>query len=114
MRALLLLVLLLAPVAASADGAIAYDSVSGRFGYSWNLPPGVAQNRALAHCGTPGCRVVANIPPGHCGALSSTGNHRGWGAAVRQGRDQARVAAFDICQRYNFGQCHPRVWDCSR
>lgn len=114
MRALALLVLLLTPAGAWAEGAIAFDRYTGRYGAAWNLPPDAAEARALRACNAPGCQVVARVPRGSCGALASTPNGRGFGSAVRPTREAARAAAQGGCQTYAFGECMARVTDCSR
>lgn len=114
MRALVLLLLLLAPVGAFAEGSIAYDRYTGRYGSAFNLPPEAAETRAMRACGSPGCQIVSRVPSGSCAALYSTLNGRGWGTAVRRTRDAARTAAQGACQTYAHGECLARVADCAR
>ncbi len=105
---------LCATFAAHADGAIAYDKFSGRAGWSWNARPQQAARAAMAECGTRGCVVVTRIRANSCGALATTANNRGWGAATRPNREAAKYAAYQACQRVNYGECRLRVSDCSR
>jgi Domain of unknown function (DUF4189) len=96
-------------------GAIAYDSANCAWGDSWNYANQAAANtRALADCKGDGCKIVAPIAPHFCGALASTANCKGWGAATRPTKDAALLAAMQDCQHYNTGQCTVRASDCNR
>jgi len=97
-------------------GAIAYDAGTGRFGYSWHLATAaVANSQALNECGTRGCKIVIEIGPGQCGALATMATDRtGWGAASRNTRDAASLAAMQDCQKANPGQCKVQVIDCNK
>jgi Domain of unknown function (DUF4189) len=105
------------PTAASAAewGAIAYDSGSGKIGYSWHAGSLSAANTgALKACTTAGCKIVIEIGPGLCGALATAVNPTGWGAASRGTRSTAELSAMEVCQHYNAGQCTVQASDCNK
>jgi hypothetical protein len=95
-------------------GAIAYDVSNGRWGYTFNhRSQQGAQADALRRCDSPGCEIRLTVGAGHCGALATTENRRGYGWAIRPSRDSARFEALENCQKHNAGQCVVRVWECN-
>jgi hypothetical protein len=104
-----------AAMPAFADfGAIAWDQRSCAVGRSWHYySPRDAAERALAECGSPGCRIALEVGSGQCGALAVTSDCRGYGWATRGSRDGASYAAMMSCQGYNAGQCSIRTVDCN-
>ena len=116
LRFLLLAITLctLAPPAALADGAIAYDVNSGAFGWARNdRHLRQAEETALGYCNRQGCRIVSRVPRGECGALARAERSTGWGEAVRRNREEARRAALRICENHNYGECRILVVDCT-
>jgi serine/threonine-protein kinase len=107
---------LLAAHAAFADyGAIAYDTKTGRHGASWHqATPERAAEVALSECAATGCKVLIKIGARRCGALATTTDGKGWGAAGRDGSDKARLAALADCQKVKLGECVVRVTDCNK
>ena len=96
-------------------GAIAYDIANGRWGATWNeANETAARNGAIQHCNSAGCQVRLTIGPHRCGALATTENRKGWGTAIRETRDSAKLGALEACQHANSGECLIRAWDCNR
>jgi hypothetical protein len=95
-------------------GAIAWDKETGKYGASWKqLTQKLANEKALAECGTSGCKVVTRIDPIRCGALATTADGKQVGAAARKTRDEARLAALKNCPT-EAGECTVRVADCNK
>jgi hypothetical protein len=108
------LLTLSAPAFAAEYGAIAYDTGTGRMGWSWHGPSvGQANAAAMSSCATGGCKTVIEIGPGMCGALATTPNGKGWGAASRNNRAAAELGAMQDCQKANTGQCKIQTSDCN-
>ena len=108
-------VLTIAAPAFADFGAIAYDKDNCAFGRSWHYDnPQRAADVALHECAHPGCRVLLEVGPAQCGAVAVTGNCHGFGWAKRETRDAASLAAMQACQRFNAGQCSPKIVDCNR
>jgi hypothetical protein len=103
------------PAFAAEYGAIAYDTGTGKMGWTWH-GPSVAQANAgaISACVTAGCKVVIEIGSGMCGALATTPNGKGWGAASRSTRDAAQLGAMEDCQKANTGQCKVQTSDCNQ
>jgi len=104
------------PGAARGDhGAIAWDRQSGRRGWSWNQPTmHRAEEVALSECGASGCEVITRTGRGACGALATTENGKYVGAASRNEREAARLAALANCNKGNAGECAVRFTECNR
>ena len=108
------LLTLSAPAFAAEYGAIAYDTGTGRMGWSWHGPSvGQANAAAISSCATAGCKTVIEIGPTMCGALATTPNGKGWGAASRSTRAAAELGAMENCQKANAGQCKVQTSDCN-
>ncbi len=107
---------LMTALPAFADyGAIAYDTKTGRHGASWHqATPQRAAEVALSECGATGCKVLIKVGSRRCGALASTEDGKGWGAAGRDASDKARLAALADCQKVKLGECVVRVTDCNK
>jgi hypothetical protein len=96
-------------------GAVAYDQQNCAFGRSWRQESARrAADVALAECAHPGCHVVLEVGAGQCGAVAITANCHGFGYAKRPSRDAAELAAMQECQKFNAGQCSPKIVDCNR
>lgn len=94
-------------------GAIAYDTESGRRGWSFNFDnPRGAERKAMQECG-PGCEIILRFGNRQCGALASTENNHGWGAAWRRSSREARDAAYENCQERNRSRCIIRMTECN-
>jgi hypothetical protein len=105
-----------ASAAARGDfGAIAWDRQSGRRGWSSNQPTMQrAEEVALSECGGSGCEVITRTGRGACGALATTENGKYVGAASRNEREAARLAALANCNKGNAGECAVRFTECNR
>src|ERR1700691_536640 len=99
--------LALSPSAFAAEyGAIAYDTGTGHMGWTWHAPSSTqADAGAITACATAGCKAVIEIGAGMCGALATTPDGKGWGAASRSNSDAAKLGAMQDCQKANTGQC---------
>jgi hypothetical protein len=96
-------------------GAIAWDQGSGKYGASWNQPTGkAADEQARSECGTTGCKIVARVRPGMCGALATTEDGKQAGTAWRKNRDTARLDALKSCANNKAGECIIRATDCNK
>ena len=96
-------------------GAIAYDQMSGSYGFSSNEPtPARANEVALKSCASAECRVHAVEPHG-CGALAKSDNDKAWGGADRETLDAAKRDAVEHCQGHtSTGHCNVVVSACNR
>ncbi|MGH7061917.1 MAG: DUF4189 domain-containing protein [Stellaceae bacterium] len=113
--AALALLLFVAAPALAGYGAVAYDVKTGKRGWSWNQSTAQqAAEKALSECGTSGCKVLMKVGPKRCGALATTEDGKGWGAAGRATVDQSRVAALANCAKTKLGECAVRVGDCNK
>ena len=109
--AVLAALLALAPAPAYADyfGAIAYNSYSGAYGYSFDYGDRYgAEQRALSECGG-GCSVAVWFRNA-CGALAT--GPSGWGAASAGNRGAAESTALSYCARNSYG-CYVKAWACT-
>ena len=96
-------------------GAVAYDTATGRRGVSWNQATAQkAAETALSQCGASGCKVLMRVGPLRCGALATTADGKGWGAASRPSSDAARLAALANCGKAKLGECIVRTTDCNK
>jgi len=96
-------------------GAFAYEEATGKYGFSWNeRDQGAADAAALKGCVAEGCKIVFRVGPRHCGAIAMTENGKIWGGADRDGRDAAKLAALENCQKRTKGQCIIRGNECNR
>jgi trypsin-like peptidase/uncharacterized protein DUF4189 len=103
------------PAARGEFGAIAWDRQSGRRGWSWNQPTAQrAEEVALSQCGASGCEVITRTGRGACGALATSENGKYVGAASRNEREAARLAALANCNKGNAGECAVRFSECNR
>ena len=96
-------------------GALAWDRGTGKYGVSWSqATPERADAVALNECSASGCKVLLQIGPKMCGALATTRDGKHAGAARRNDRDTAQLAALANCQKGNAGECITRVADCNK
>ena len=96
-------------------GAIAYDTKTGKKGWSWRQEnPKKAEEVALSACGASECKIVLKIGSKACGALATTEDGKGWGVSRRDNADAARLAALNGCKKLNKGECEVRVTDCNK
>jgi Domain of unknown function (DUF4189) len=101
--------------ASAGYGAIAWDRGTGKYGASWNQPTGKrAEEAALGECGASGCKVVTRVGPAMCGALATTQDGKHAGAARRNDREAARLAAVKACDKDKAGECIVRATDCNK
>jgi len=103
------------PAAPGGYGAIAWDRETGKRGWSWNQPSAQrAAALALSECGATGCKVIIRTARAMCAALATTENGKFVGAASRQDRDAARLAALKDCEKGNAGECITRFTECNK
>jgi len=103
------------PAARGDHGAIAWDRQSGRRGWSSNQPTMQrAEEVALSECGASGCEVITRTGRSMCAALATTENGKYVGAASRNAREAARLAALANCSKGNAGECAVRFTECNR
>jgi S1-C subfamily serine protease len=103
------------PAARGDYGAIAWDQQSGRRGWSWNQNTAQrAAEVALSECGASGCKVIIRTGRTMCAALATTEDGKFIGAASRQDRDAARLAALANCNKGTTGECIVRMTDCNK
>lgn len=108
-------ILLAATPALAAYGAIAWDKVSGKRGWSWNEATAKkAAEVAISECGASGCKVIIRTGAGQCAALATIDTGKFVGAAARKTKDEARLAALANCQKGKAGDCIVRVSDCNK
>jgi hypothetical protein len=109
-------VLLLSALPAHADfGAIAYDKVTGKRGWSTHEPTQQRANEAaLRACGAGDCRVVMHVGPRRCVAVAGVKGGKVIGASIRPEREAARDAALGDCRRRAAGgDCVIQFSDCN-
>ena len=101
---------------ARADfGAIAYDSGSGKRGWSIReQTPQKAAQAAISACGAGECKVVIKIAPHRCAAVAGIEGKKIIGAAARGTKEAARTAALADCQKRGQGDCVIQFSDCDR
>jgi|SRR5271168_2581722 len=96
-------------------GAFAYEEATGKYGFSWNeADQHHADGAALKGCASDNCKIVFRVGPKHCGAIAMTENGKIWGGADRDGRDAAKLAALENCQKRTKEQCVVRGNECNR
>jgi Trypsin-like peptidase domain/Domain of unknown function (DUF4189) len=104
-----------APAGLGGYSAIAWDRETGKRGWSWNQATAKrAAELALSECGATGCKVIMRAGRRMCAALATTENGKFVGAASRQDRDAARLAALTDCEKGNAGECIVRITDCNK
>lgn len=108
--------IVLSSAPARADfGAIAFDSKTGRTGWSIHAPtPQRAEEEAISACGASDCKVVVKIGPKMCGAVAGIEGKTRIGAASRRDREAARLAALKDCREGNQADCVVKFSDCNR
>ena len=105
----------LSPRARGDYGAIAWDQQTGRRGWSWNQPTALrADEAAMSECGASSCKVIMRTGRAMCAALATTEDGKFVGAASRNNRDAARLAALANCNKGNAGECIVRMTDCNK
>jgi hypothetical protein len=103
------------PAALGDYGAIAWDQQTGRRGWSWNQPTARrAEEAALSECGASNCKVIVRTGRAMCAALATTEDGKFVGAASRNDRDAARLAALANCNKRTAGECIVRMTDCNK
>jgi hypothetical protein len=103
------------PAARGDYGAIAWDRQSGRRGWSSNQPTMQrAEEVALSECGASGCEVITRTGRTMCAALATTENGKYVGAASRNDREAARLAAIANCNKATAGECIVRFSECNK
>lgn len=107
---------LMSAIPASAGyGAIAWDEETARGGWSWNeRTQERADELAVEHCKSSGCKVVYRVGPALCGAIATTRDGKHAGAASRPNRDAARSAALKDCEKDQAGECVVRAAGCNK
>jgi uncharacterized protein DUF4189 len=107
--------LLPAAPAFAGFGAIAWDAATGKAGWVWNQPTKEkAADQAINKCGASGCKVIIRTDAKRCAALATTQDGKTAGAASRQTKDAARLAAISDCQKRKAGDCVVRTSDCNK
>jgi len=95
-------------------GAIAWDPGTGKAGWIWNEPTEQkAAAGAIRECGASRCRLVIK-PMTECAALATTADGKSAGAAARNTKDAAWVAARANCEKRKHGECILRVSECNK
>lgn len=101
--------------ALAAYGAFAYDEGAHKFGYSHDeATEKAAEAAALKGCASSGCKVIFHMGPQQCGALAASESDKAWGAAYRNQRAAAELAAMQDCQKHTSGQCKVKASVCDR
>lgn len=101
--------------ALAAYGAFAYDEGARKFGYSHDEPTQKAADAAaLKGCASNGCKVIFHTGPQQCGAIAMSDGDKGWGAAYRDQRPAAELAAMQDCQKHTQAQCKVKASVCNR
>ena len=96
-------------------GAIAYDTETGRYGFSWNEESShKAEEIALRDCKSKGCKIVIPVGPRECAALASSANGKVWGGKKAGSRDSAKLGALENCQKRTAGKCEIRGSECNK
>lgn len=91
-------------------GALAYESASGAFGYSYDFQTSrQAKEAALAQCANPKCIVIANIK-NSCAAIVQ-GPKRTFSSQGAT-RDEAETRAMKKCE--DGKPCKPVGWVCTK
>lgn len=95
---------------AGNHGALAYESASGAFGYSFDFPTSrQAKQAALAQCANPKCLVMVNIKNA-CAAIVQ-GPKRPFSSQGAT-RDEAETRAMNRCG--DEAKCKPVGWVCTK
>ena len=110
---------LLASVAAApafaAYGALAHDAATGKFGLSWGKSTQKqADDVAMKDCVESSCKIIFRTKAHQCGAIATPAKGNAWGAATRNQRDAAGLAAVNDCQKHTSDQCKVRASGCNR
>jgi hypothetical protein len=99
----------------SLYGAFAYDSGTGKFGFSSKEPiQARAETTALQTCATPTCKVAFGVGPQMCGAIALSDSGRTWGGATRPQSEPAELAAVENCRKRGGSQCKVYGSECNR
>jgi hypothetical protein len=108
-------VILCASPARAEFGAFAYDSATGKYGFSWNeRDQRAADATALKGCVSDNCKVVFRTATKECGAIAMNDTGKIWGGAKRDQRAAAELAAIENCQQRTSGQCKVKGSECNR
>jgi hypothetical protein len=95
-------------------GALAHDTNSGMYGLSSNeSTQAAADNRAIAICGSPTCKLVFQTAARECGAVATAEMGNAWGAGKQPQRAAAELDAISNCQKRTRGQCALRGSACN-
>ncbi len=96
-------------------GAIAWDRVSGKAGWTWNqATPQKAAEKALSECAASGCKVVIRTGARQCSAVATTNDGKAIGASARSTVDAARMKALEDCKKRKAGDCIVRASNCNK
>jgi hypothetical protein len=110
-----LLVAFAAAPAFAANGALARDDDSGKFGLSSNeVNQTKADDVAMKICGSDKCKIVFRTVARECGAIATAEDGKVWGGAKRGQKAAAELAAMENCQKRVKGQCKVRGAECNR
>ncbi len=111
---LALLVTAAAAPAFAGYGALARDEATGKFGLTWDKPSqSQAEELATKDCAESSCKIIFRTKSHQCGAIATAEKGTAWGAATRNHRDAAALAAMTDCQKHTPGQCKVRAAGCN-
>jgi Domain of unknown function (DUF4189) len=101
------------PAAATQFGAIAYDAVTHRWGWSRRMPTQVeAEQRAVSGCGAPNCRTILEFPGPVCGAFAASPDGK-IGTDASASEEDAKAIAIERCQSAGGTYCKLGVAICN-
>lgn len=101
----------------AANGALAYDETTKKYGLSSNEETQAkADDVAMKECGGDKCKIVFRTASRECGAIatSETSGSDAWGGGKGRQRAGAQLDAVRNCQKRTKGQCKVRSIECNR
>lgn len=103
--------------ALAANGALAYDEATKKYGLSSNEETQAkADEVAMKECGGDKCKIVFRTTSRECGAIatSEVSGSNAWGGGKSRQRAAAELSAIQNCQKRSKGQCKVRGAECNR
>ena len=103
--------------ALAANGALAYDENTKKYGLSSNEETQAkADDVAMKECGGDKCKIVFRTASRQCGAIttSETNGSNAWGGGKSPQKAAAELDAVRNCQKRTKGQCKVRSVECNR
>ena len=105
---LIAVLIALAPCAAAAQGAIAFNPATGRYAHDTGADAARTERDALEARGERGCRIVAKATRSKCAALAKSkdfSSQRGWSVGRGDTSSEAEKEAVMACQGKFGGYC---------